>query len=83
MSGWRTDIENAPRTGKRVLCWAPEWEPTFLVWKTNHRIVKWHAEGEYPEHAESYFGIPGEFDDYELALPGGGPTKWFDLPEPE
>lgn len=82
MSGWQY-IVNAPKTGERVLCWAPGWEPHFLVWKTNSRLVRWHAEGKMLEYSTEYFGIEGELDDYEYALPGGGPKVWYDLPIPE
>ncbi len=90
MSAWK-DITSAPKD-RRIFCWAPDWAEgcdnkldaaMFLVWKTNSRITRWHDEGKYLEYSESYFGVPDELDDYEFALPGGGPTLWFDIPAPE
>jgi len=63
---WLT-IDNAPRDGTLIVCWAQGWEPCFLAWKTNPRISK------------SYFGDPVEWDDYDLSKPGCGPTHWHPL----
>ena len=73
-------IETAPKDGSLIVGFAPSWgRPSFLVWKTNPRIVSAHKSNESPEMAESYFGNPDESDDYELAQPGGGPTHWHPL----
>jgi hypothetical protein len=81
MSVWKP-IEEAKREPKRILCWMPGYDPLFLTWKTNHRIVEAHKKGEMPEHAEEYFGDETEMDDYHLALPGHGPVLFFDVPDP-
>lgn len=69
-----------------IVCWAPWYErPCFLCWKTNPRIVsdrKLHKnefEKIYPNRADSYFGDPWEYDDYELADSGAAPTHWHPL----
>jgi hypothetical protein len=76
-------IETAPRDGTRVICWAPDWEyPVLLAWKHNPRIERMHAEGLHQHLAQTYFGDPDGYDDYEYAEPNGGPDRWFDLPSP-
>jgi hypothetical protein len=73
-------IETAPKDGSRVCCWATGWEPCFLIWKQNHRIVDAHKHNQNLDLSEEYFGDPFEYDDYELAEPGNGPTHWVRLP---
>jgi hypothetical protein len=35
--GWRTDMENAPRDGTRVLLWAPGWKEPATGWNYSKR----------------------------------------------
>lgn len=65
-------IETAPKDGSRILCWAPGWEPTFLMWKENNRF----------DPPRQYFGDCVEYDDYALAEQDGGPTHWMPIPDP-
>ena len=72
-------IETAPKEGI-IVCFAPGWDDISLCrWKTNRRIVDAHTQGVEFQYAESYFGDPVEWDDYDMALPGGGPTIWHPL----
>ena len=86
-------IETAPKDGTGIVCWKSEWrQPCFLFWKTNPRIVAAHKEqkryiGGPPRddssgYAESYFGDPTEWDDYDLALAENAPTHWHPLDDP-
>jgi hypothetical protein len=81
MNSWQP-IETAPRDGSRVLCWAPGWQPCLLIWKLNNRIQYAHSQKAMLDHAIEYFGDYDEWDDYDLALSGNGPTHWLPLPEP-
>jgi len=80
MSKWQS-IATAPKDGTEIVCWAPKWDhPCFLRWKTNHRIVGANKGGKNTDGLlESYFGDPEEWDDYDLAIPGHGPTHWHPL----
>jgi hypothetical protein len=81
---WRP-IAEAPKDGSRVLCWAPGWEPCFLIWKLNPRITDMRSlpgDANIETHPQAYFGDPLEMDDYELAAQGHGPTLYMPLPLP-
>lgn len=73
-------IETAPKDGSIIVCWASGWKPCLLTWKTNERISKARQRGENVGNmVDSYFGDPCEWDDYDLAKPGEGPTHWHPL----
>ena len=86
MSQWR-DIESAPKDGSLVLCcWAGGDTVVLLRWKTNDRITQALASKDpdaiayWAGYSDTYYGDPVEWDDYDLAKPGNGPTHWLPYP---
>lgn len=78
--GWQP-IDTAPKDGTKIVCWAEGWDPCFLYWKTNTRIVEMRKRdpADMERYADSYFGDSQEWADYDLAIPGLGPTHWHPL----
>lgn len=80
IKGWVPIDEGTPRD-RPVVCWAAGWEPCFLRWKINSRVMRMLRENPALSGTMvgAYFGDPDEMDDYGLAKIGGGPTHWHPL----
>lgn len=65
-------IEEAPRDGNRIICYAPGWEDWEVrAWKSNPRF----------KPPKEYWGCPREWDDYDMI--DNQPSMWWPVVLPE